>query len=220
MPRTGSALLVVALCATAVGGIALATTSGPDERAPLAVASGPGSADPAASPPTGTEPQPDFDDLERLHAWQGPVGDVLSDITADFPDDVAGSWFEGDATAVAFSGTAPPEAVERLRALGRPFVVQEGLGFTELELTELSIAVSDRVLELAPGRYIASGASVRDRTFSVDVGAPFDLVKSGGPDLGMDADELEDRIRAGFPAGDLAGFDIVTTIDPSWTTSG
>jgi hypothetical protein len=219
MHRTGSTLLAVVLCATAVVGIALVTSAAPDPRPGLAVAAGP--ADPSAPRPVEPAPTPalDLDGLERSYAWQGPVSDVLSGLTADFPDDVAGAWLEGEVATVAFSGEAPAEAVERLRAMDRPFALQEGLGITELQLAEVSRAVADRALALAPGRNLASGASLRDRTISVDVGAPFDLERSGGADLGMDADELEDRLRAGVPAAGLAGFEIVATIDPSWSAA-
>jgi hypothetical protein len=223
MHRTASALLVVALCATAVGGVAFATTPRPEARAPLAVTGGPGDADPAASPPASPEPAPepalDPDEVAQASAWQGPVNAVLAGIMADFPDDVTEAWLEGEVATVAFSGAAHPEAVERLRAMGRPFAQQEGLGITGAQVTEVVSALTERAVAVAPGRSLAVSAFVRDRTFTVEIGAPFDPAASGGPDLGMDADELEDRIRAGIPADDLAGFDVVATIDPSWSIS-
>jgi len=214
MNRIGTALLVVALGATTLGGLAWATTPRPDARPPLAVAAAE-EADPtpAASVPTTPAPAPASVDLSA--PWRGPVNSILAGIMADFPDDVAEAWLEGDVPTVAFSGAAPDEVVERLRGLDRPFAVQEGLGISSVQLTEVVGALSDRTLAVAPERTFAISASVRDRAFTVDIGASSS--SDDASDLGVDVDELEDRIRAGIPAADLAGFDVVVTVDPRFT---
>jgi len=212
MHRTGSALLVVALAATAVGGVAFATTPRPD--APLAAAAAE-QTDPTPTP--SAPPTPASADVDLSAPWRGPVNGVLAGITEDFPDDVAEAWLEGGVATVAFSDAAPAEVVERLRALERPFAVQEGLGISSVQLGEVVGALGERTLVVAPDRTFAISASVRERTFTVEIGASSDPAASGGTDLGVDVEELEDRIRAGIPAADLAGFDIVVTIDPSFT---
>ncbi|OUE19960.1 hypothetical protein BFL34_02107 [Clavibacter michiganensis] len=214
MHRIGSALLVVALGATALGGLALATTPRPDALPPQAAASPPGTSDPTPSPSASPTTAPAATSVDLSAGWRGPVNSVLAGIMEDFPDDVAEAWLEGDVPTVASSGAAPAEVVERLRALDRPYDVQEGLGISSVQLNEVVGALSERTLAVAPDRTFAIGASVRDRAFTVDIGAS----SSDDPsDLRVDVDELEDRIRAGIPAADLAGFDVVVTVDPRFT---
>jgi hypothetical protein len=215
MHRIGSALLVVALGATALGGLAWAVTPRPDVRPPLAAAAAaPEEADPTPSPSESSTPAPAATTVDLSAPWRGPVSSVLAGIMEDFPDDVAEAWLEGDVPTVAFSAAAPAEVVERLRALGRPFAVQEGLGISSVQLTEVVGAVSERTLVVAPDRTFAIGASVRDRAFTVDIGASS---SDDASDLRVDVDELEGRIRAGIPAADLAGFDVAVTVDPRFT---
>ncbi len=214
MHRIGSALLVVALCATAVGGLARATTPRPDALSPQAAASPPGTSDPTPSPSESPTPAPAATSVDLSAGWRGPVNGVLAGIMEDFPDDVTEAWLEGDVPTVASSGAAPAEVVERLRALDRPFAVQEGLGISSVQLNQVVGALSERTLAVAPDRTFAVSAFVRDRVFTVDIGAS---TSDDASDLRMDVDELEDRIRAGIPAADLAGFDVVVTVDPRFT---
>ncbi|WP_181034756.1 hypothetical protein [Clavibacter michiganensis] len=219
MHRIASALLVVALGATALGGLALSTAPRPEPRAdagPTATVADVGRSEAAAWPRTAPTPAPapDAGRVDLSAGWRGPVNGVLAGIVADFPDDVAGAWLEGDVATVAFSGPALPEVVERLGALGRPFAVQEGLGIASSEAYRVLSAVTDRVQALAPGYAHAAGVDVRARALVVDVGAPPVDAADDERDLGMDAHEFADRIRAGIPAADLGGFDIVVTIDP------
>ncbi|AJW80111.1 hypothetical protein [Clavibacter michiganensis] len=212
MHRIGSGLLAVALGATALGGLAWATTQHPDAQPPLAVAAAAEEADP--SPSVSPTPAPASASVDLSAPWRGPANSVLAGIMEDFPDDVAEARLEGDVPTVASSGAAPAEVVERLRALERPYDVQEGLGISSVELNQVVGALSERTLVVAPDRTFAIGASVRDRAFTVDIGAS----SSDDPsDLRVDVDELEDRIRAGIPAADLAGFDVVVTVDPRFT---
>ncbi|KDP92211.1 MULTISPECIES: hypothetical protein [Clavibacter] len=214
MHRIGSALLVVALGATAVGGLALATTPRPDALSPQAAAAPPGTADPTPSPSEPPTPAPAASSVDLSAGWRGPVNSVLAGIMEDFPDDVTEAWLEGDVPTVASSGAAPAEVVERLRALERPYDVQEGLGISSVELNQVVRALSERTLAVAPDRTFAISAMVRDRAFTVDIGASS---SDDASDLRLDVDELEDRIRAGIPAADLAGFDVVVTVDPRFT---
>ncbi len=214
MHRIGSALLVVALCATAVGGLALATTPRPDALSPQAAASPPGTSDPTPSPSESPTPAPAATSVDLSAGWRGPVNSVLAGIMEDFPDDVTEAWLEGDVPTVASSGAAPAEVVERLRALDPPFAVQEGLGISSVQLNQVVGALSERTLAVAPDRTFAVSAFVRDRVFTVDIGAS---TSDDASDLRRDVDELEDRIRAGIPAADLAGLDVVVTVDPRFT---
>jgi hypothetical protein len=222
MHRAASRLLVVALGATALGGLALVTTPRSDPRpdpGPTTAVVDVGRSEAAEWPPRAParEPAPATGSVDLSAGWRGPVSDVLAGIVADFPDDVADAWLDGDVATVAFSGMALPEVVERLGALGRPFAVQEGLGIASSEAYGVLTAVMDRVQALAPGYAQAAGVDVRGRAVVVDVGAPPDDAAADERDLGMDADEFADRIRAGIPAADLGGFDIVVTIDPRVT---
>ncbi len=214
MHRIGSALLVVALCATAVGGLALATTPRPDALSPQAAAAPPGTADPTPSPSESPTPAPAATSVDMSAGWRGPVNSVLAGIMEDFPDDVTEAWLEGDVPTVASSGAAPAEAVERLRALERPYDVQEDLGISSVQLNQVVGALSERTLAVAPDRPFAR-QRLRARPRVHGGHRRIDLRRRLRSAL--DVDELEDRIRAGIPAADLSGFDVVVTVDPRFT---
>lgn len=87
------------------------------------------------------------DQAIKKYAWQGPLAYLVNEIRQDYPDDFAGARIENDVTAwIAFSGTAPANAVSSIRAFPRAVRIIENRGFTETGLNQRLNAVHDSVM--------------------------------------------------------------------------
>ena len=87
-----------------------------------------------------------FEEAIERYAWQEAFGYLVNNIQEKFPEEYAGSWIEDDVNGfVSFTGTAPPEAVEVIRAFPHPHAIQiiENRVFTQATLTKRLHVVHD-----------------------------------------------------------------------------
>ena len=132
------------------------------------------------------------------YAWQGPFGYLVNIIREKYPEEFAGSWIEDDVNGfVSFTGTAPPEAVEAIRAFPHPHPIQiiENRGFTQAVLTERLHVVHDIAASYEEVADIVSTYSITTGQIEVTI-AVHDSI-----DTPAKKAELLDRIRAEIPAG-------------------
>lgn len=138
----------------------LATAAGlGDSAAP----SGDASASAAGTPGDASTPA----DEEFWQRNQAPLGTATAAIEEQFPDEFAYAFFDdSSAMHVAFTGSAPAEAVALLQSTGLPYVVVESVGFNAAEYQAVANDVSeqtsqyvtaDRQVAVSPKPSIAPG---------------------------------------------------------------
>ena len=130
------------------------------------------------------------------YAWQSPFGHLVNQIREKFPEDFTGSWIEDSVKGfISFTGTAPAEAVEAVRAFPRDIRIIENRGFTEAGLTKRHQIVHDIISGYEEVTGITSSPDITTGQIEVAV-ALHDAV-----DTPAKKADLLDRIRAGIPAG-------------------
>lgn len=92
--------------------------------------------------------------LTEREAWAlentDPLANAAAQIETDYPQDYAHAYFGGDDRAtlfIGFSKTAPADAVQLLAATGKPFRLEEGLGYGQAAYRAASNDVAARLAD-------------------------------------------------------------------------
>ena len=133
--------------------------------------------------------------IER-YAWQDAFSYLVNEIREKYPEAFTGSWIRNDVNGfVSFTGTAPAEAVEAIRAFPHPIRIIENRGFTEAALNKRHGIVSG---------IVSSYEEVIDyiSTYSITTGQiQVTIVLHDSIDTPAKKATILNRIRAEIPAG-------------------